>query len=130
MAKGYLPERVIHLTMLGLVGPDVEQQIPHRPMTLGHVPILDGNLGRLKSFPLGQLAGLDVGNGQRVRHDGLLLEITDESMAGAGRDEIGEEHAVEEDALGAEDHQTHEPAGLGHLEEGQQMHAFVVRFLE
>lgn len=51
-------------------------------------------------------------------------------MAGAGREEVGGEEAVEEDALGAEDHDAHEGAGLGYFEEGEEVHTFVVGFFE
>ena len=96
-------------------------------MTLGHVPVAHGDLGRLELLPLGQLAGVKVGDDAAVRQDGLFLEVADEAMAGPWRDQIGEEHAVEEDALGAQDHEAHEPAGFGHLEKGQEVHALVVR---
>jgi hypothetical protein len=32
--------------------------------------------------------------------------------------------------LGTEDHDAHEGAGLGHLEEGEQVHALVVTFFQ
>jgi hypothetical protein len=32
--------------------------------------------------------------------------------------------------LSAENHDAHEGAGFGHLEEGQEVHALVVRFFE
>lgn len=51
-------------------------------------------------------------------------------MGGAGGDEVGEEEAVEEDTLGGEDHGFHEPAGFGHFEEGEEVHAFVVGFFQ
>lgn len=51
-------------------------------------------------------------------------------MAGAGGDEVRDEHGVEEDALRAEDHDFHEPAWFGHLEEREEVHALVIRFLQ
>lgn len=51
-------------------------------------------------------------------------------MADAWGDEVGDEEAVEEDALGAEDHEAHEPVWFGEFEEGEEVHAFVVGFFE
>ncbi|CRJ86145.1 hypothetical protein BN1723_000082 [Verticillium longisporum] len=76
------------------------------------------------------LAFLDLADAARVRVHGLLLEVADEAMRDLGRDEIRQEHAVEEDALGTDEHDLHEPARLRHLHKGQQVHALIVRLLE
>jgi len=62
--------------------------------------------------------------------DCLFLQISDETMANLGRDEIRYEHGVVEDALGAEDHHPHQPAWFVHLKESQQMHPLIIRFFE
>lgn len=125
-----IAQRVVDLAVLGLVRSDIQQQIAHAALALGHVPVADGNLGGLEVLPLGQLAGVDVGDGERVGEDGLLLEVADEAVAGARGNEVGEEHAVEKDTLGAEDHKAHKGAWGGHFEEGEEVHAFVVGFFE
>lgn len=110
-------QRVVHLAVLGLVCTHVQDQVGHRVVTLRHVPVLDSDLGCRHRLPLGQLAGFDLLDGPCVSDDGLFLEVADEAVAGAWRDEVREEEAVEEDTLGAEDHETHEPAGFGQLHE-------------
>lgn len=40
-------QSVMDLSVLGLVCPDVQQQISHALMALGHVPVLDGNVWSL-----------------------------------------------------------------------------------
>jgi len=50
-------------------------------------------------------------------------------VADVGVEDIGEEEGVE-DALVAGDHEAHEPAKLGHLEEDEEVHTFVVVFFE
>ena len=121
---------MIDLAMLGLIRADIQQQISHTALPLGHVPVSDRDLGGLEGLPLGQFAGVDVVDGEGVGEHGLLFEVADEAVAGAGRDEVGEEEAVEEDALGAEDHEAHKGARLGHFEEGEEVHALVVGFFE
>ena len=123
-------QRVVDLAVLGLVGAHVQQQVAHRALALGHLPVLDGDLGRGHVLPLGQLARLQVVDGPRVRDDRLLLQVPHEAVAGARRDEVRQEEAVEEDALRAQDHQPHEPARLGELHEGEEVHALVVGLFE
>ena len=45
-------------------------------------------------------------------------------------DEVAGNEGVEEDALAAEDHEAHEPAWFGHLQEGEEVHALVVGLFE
>lgn len=123
---------MVDFSVLCFVGPNVQQQVLHGPVAFGHLPVVDGQIrnAELGIGPLGQLPSLEVGDGERVRQHGLFFQVAHEAMAGARGDEVGEEHGVEEDALGAQDHDLHEPAGLGHLEEGEQVHALVVRLFE
>lgn len=65
-----------------------------------------------------------------VGEHGFFFEIADEAVAGAWRDEVGEEEAVEVDALRAEDHQAHEQAWFGDFHECEKMHALVVGFFK
>lgn len=123
---------VVDLSVLSLVCSDVQQEVLHGPVALWDVPVVDCEVrdGELGVGPLRELPGLEVLDGEGVGEHGLLLEVADEAVAGARGHEVGEEHAVEEDALGAEDHEFHEPAGLGHLEECEEVHALVVGLLQ
>lgn len=51
-------------------------------------------------------------------------------MADLGRDKVCDGEAAEEDALSAEDHESHEWARFCELEEGQEVHSLVVGFFE
>lgn len=51
-------------------------------------------------------------------------------MADGGGDEVGDEEAVEEDALRAQEEGAHEEARGGELEEGEEVHAFIESFFE
>ena len=118
--------------MLRLVCAHIVHQVPHRAAALGHVPVRDGNIGyrKVRVGPLLEMAGLDLADDVRIGVHGLLLEVADEAVAGARRQQVGEEEAVEEDALRAQDHHLHEPPGLRQLEEGEQVHALVEGLLE
>lgn len=47
-----------------------------------------------------------------IGEDGFLFEMSDETMAGFGGDEVGDEEGVEEYALSAQNHYFHEPEFL------------------
>lgn len=117
---------------LRTIGPDVQNQILHRPLALGNLPVLHRDIGdhEVRVGPFGQQALVDLVEAARVRVHGLLLEVPDEAVGDFGGDEVRQEHAVEEDALGAEDHDFHEPARLRHLHERQEVHALVEALLE
>lgn len=95
----------------------------------------------------------------RVSVNGLLLQITHEAVANIGVDEVGEEKEVlrrckssasafearrasppprrwgfcvtyKVHALRAQNHNLHKPSRLTHLQEGEEVHALVVRLLE
>ena len=116
-------ERVVNATMNGLVGADVEQEVPHGALALGDLPVRDGDVGYLELGirPPREAAALELVDAPRVRVHRLLLEVPDEAVADPGRDQIADEEGVEEDALGAEDHELHEPSWLAHLHEGQEV---------
>jgi hypothetical protein len=89
-----------------------------------------GNIRSLEFLPFGQFAGFNIANCKSICEDSFLFEIADEAMASSRRDEVREEHGVEENALGTENHDLHEPARLGHFEESQKVHALIVSFFE
>ena len=62
-------EGMVDLAVLGLVGPDIEHQVANGSMTLGHIPVPDGNLGRFELLPFGQFPTIDIGNDPGVRQD-------------------------------------------------------------
>lgn len=108
---------MIYLAVLGLIRADIIKQIFDCLLSLGHLPILDGDLGRLLVLPVGEPSRLEFLDGSRVGDDSFLLEISDETVAGARGHQVGEEEAIEEDALRAEDEQTHGPFWLGEFHE-------------
>lgn len=121
-------QRMINLPMLRLVRANIQQQISHTPLSLRHIPVLDSDIRRLEFLPFRELAGLEVADGEGVGEDGFFFEDADEAVHGSGGEQVGDEEGVEEDALRAEAHEAHEPAGFGELEEGEEVHAFVVGF--
>lgn len=121
---------MIDLAMLTLIRAYVQQQIPHSAMSLGHFPVLDRNRRRSRLLPSGEEAGVEGGDLACVGDYGFFFEVADEAVAGCWRDEVGEEEGVEEEALSGEDGETHQRAGRGELEEGEEVHAFVVGFFE
>lgn len=58
LALVQVAEGVIHLAVFGFVGPDVQQEITHLALTLGHLPVFHCNRRCFEVAPLGQLAGL------------------------------------------------------------------------
>lgn len=76
------------------------------------------------------MAILDIGEGEGVSEYSFFLKVANEAVAGSWRDEVGDEHAVKEDALGSNTHEFHEPAWLGYLEECQEVHPLIVSFLQ
>lgn len=125
-----ISQRMVHLAMLGLVCPHIQQQVLHSVMALGHFPVRDRNFGCLHLGPLGEGSAFNLVDGPGVSDDSFFFEVRDEAVADAGGDKVGEEEAVEEDALGSEDHETHEEAGFGEFQEGEEMHAFVLCFFQ
>ena len=73
---------------------------------------------------------LNLVDGSRVSVHCFLFEIADKAVDNARRKDVRDEESVKEDALGADNHELHEPAGLAHLHKGQEVHALVVAFLE
>src|SRR5205809_772796 len=40
--------RTVDASVVGLVGPDVQDEVPHGPMPLGHLPVIYRNVGHLE----------------------------------------------------------------------------------
>lgn len=101
-------------------------------MTLGHVPVADGNVGdaEVGVSPSLETAMVELEQAAGVGVNSLFLKVADEAVANLGREEVRDEHGVVEDTLSTEHDESHEPAGLVHFEEGEEMHSLVVRLLE
>lgn len=112
--------------------PDVEDEILHGPVTLGHVPVTDSKIGdtELGVRPLLKAAMVKLKQAAGVSVNSLFLKVADEAVANLGREEVRDEHGVVEDALSTKNDKSHKPAGLVHLKEGEEMHSLVVRLLE
>lgn len=89
-------QSVVDAAMACLVGPDVQDQVFHRAVALGHVPVRHGNVGHLELgvAPLGEVSLVELVDTARVRVYGFFFEIAYESMADSRTDEVGEEDGV------------------------------------
>lgn len=123
-------QRMIHIAMLRLIRTHVQQKRPHGLFPLWHLPVLDSHGRSLEVFPKREVSVVKVLYGLGVCDDGFFFEVPDEAVADARGDEVSEEECAKEDALGSEDHCSHLPAWVGELEEGEEVHAFVVCFFE
>ena len=118
--------KVIDVAVVRLVGAHHDNHILERRISW-ELPVVDGN-GRRGDVL--DLAGLEVLEVLGVGVDGLLLEVADDTVRELGGDEVAEEVGVEEDALHGEDERALVPLGLGHLHEGHEVHALVLRLLQ
>jgi hypothetical protein len=75
----------------------VHEQIAHGSVTLGHLPVVDGNFGSLHLLPFWQAASIQVFNLASVGDDRLFFEVAYESMNGAGAEEIGKKQSIAPD---------------------------------
>ena len=121
---------MVDFPVLRLIRSNVEQEILHRPLPIGHIPVSDSNVWRFERLPFWKSPRLDVSYCTGVGEDSFFFEVTDEAVAGTWGDEVGQEHPVEENALGADDHGAHEETRLCHFEEGKEVHPLIVGFFE
>lgn len=91
-----ITEGVVDAPVARLVGPNVQNQVLHRAVALGHVPIRHGNVRDLELGvgPPGEEPLVELVDAARIRVYGLLLEVPYETVANARADEVGEEHGV------------------------------------
>lgn len=101
---------VVDTAVARLVGPDVEDEVLHASMALGHLPVLDSQVGNPEFGvgPLWQVTLLDLLDAHRVRVHGFFLKVPNKPMCNLGRDEIGYEERVEVNPLSGDEHQLHE----------------------
>lgn len=119
---------VVHTAVNCLIGTNVKDQIPHGPFSLGHLPVRDSKIGNLevRIRPLGKIALFNLPDTSSIGVDRFLLEVANETVCNSWRDQVAQEHGVEEDTLRPENHRLHEPAWLAHLHKGEKMHSFIV----
>jgi len=122
---------VVDITMIGLIGSNGQDDISHRG-ALVESPIGDGELGSRLDLPRGEggAFGVNLVDSMGVSSNSLLFDVTHESVAELGPDEVDREETVHENSLGSENHQSHEPTRLANRQERQQMHSFVLGLLE
>jgi hypothetical protein len=106
---------MIDLSMLCLVGADMQQQILHCPMPFRKIIVVDGNVWGLHFGPSRELSSFEVSEFAGIGKDGFFFEVAYEAVAGTWTDKVGEEHGVKEDALSSKDCETHEPPRFAHL---------------
>ena len=87
---------MVNLSVLCLVGADHQEKIPDVVFARRKLEVVFCDLGRLHAFPFRELSGIEVGDGASVGDYRLLLEVADEPVAGAGRDEVCKEEEVKE----------------------------------
>ena len=112
-------EGMVDLPVFRLICSDIEQQVLHLVLVFWHLPVMDGDFWCLQLGPFGELAIFDFLDGAGVGDDGLFLQVPDKAVTDAWGDQVGDEEAVEEYALGAQDHQTHEPARFRQFQESK-----------
>ena len=123
-------QRMIHIAVLCLIRTHVQQKRAHGLFPLWHLPVLDSHSRGFEVLPKREISVVKVLYGLGVCNHGFFFEVPDEAVADAWGEEVGEEKCAEEDTLGSEDHCSHLPAWVGELEEGEEVHAFVVCFFE
>jgi hypothetical protein len=79
-------EGVIDFAMFALIGADIQQQVAHRALALGHRPVLDRDVRGVHLLPQRQAAGVEVCDLARVGDDCFFFEVADEAVAGAWGD--------------------------------------------
>lgn len=73
------------------------------------IDLLTCNVWRDHLLPFRKVTSVQVLDLAGIGEDGFLFEMSDETMAGFGGDEVGDEEGVEEYALSAQNHDFHEP---------------------
>jgi len=118
--------------MLRLIRTDIHQELPHSSLPFRHIPITNSNLRRLDTaaVPQRQFPSIKIGDGTCVGPHGFFFEVADEAVACSGGEEVADEEAIEEHALRAEDHGSHEDTGSVEFEEGEEVHALVEGFFD
>lgn len=81
---------MIHPTVARLVSSDVEDEVFHGPLALGHLPVLDSKVGNheIRIRPLRQVAFVDLLDAHCVRVDSFFFEVADKPMRDLGGDEV------------------------------------------
>ena len=110
-------QSMVDLPVLRFICADVVEEVSHGSVTLGHFPVSNRDFWRFKFVPCRKTAVFDITDGVRVRLDCLFFQVADKSVTDFGRDQVGQEEAVEEDTLCAENQEFHKPARLRHLHE-------------
>jgi hypothetical protein len=99
---------VIHFAVFALVGSNchvstrsacvachneltVEEQIAHRSMAFGHLPVVYSDIRSLQLFPLRKAASVQIFELAGVGNNSLLFEISDQAMNHTGTHEVCEE---------------------------------------
>lgn len=120
---------VIELAMASLICPNAQDDVPEHRIIFQVVVLLGLAVG-LQLCPVLKLALVQLIEENGVGVNGLLLEVSDKSVAHGWRHHVSKEVEVEEDALSCRDHQPEDDSWISHLEEEEQMHALVLRLLQ
>lgn len=122
-------ECVIHVAVTRFISSNHFNDISHRG-SFGQLPVFQCHVGDLAACKVRQSASVNVMKQMCVGSDGLLFQVTHETMADLGRQQIGEEKQIEEHALSTQDGQSEDRAALTYLHEREQVHPLVLGFFE
>lgn len=117
---------VIDVAVPGLVSPHQQDDIA-QTCIFRKLPIADR---KRRSSNILVASGVNLLEIKRIAEYRLLLEITNRPMRSAWREHVEHEVCVVEDPLSDQDEPALERRWFGDLDEGHQVHAFVLRFIE
>lgn len=120
---------MVNLPVLRLVCSNHHQDIPHVRIRL-QVEVANRDVRGLEVCPFWNHPVFKIGDRTGVGDHGLFLDIPDEAVACAWRDEVREEKGVKKDTLATEDHHSHEPTRLPEVKEGEKVETLVISLLE
>lgn len=83
-------EGVVDATVGSLISSNVKDEILHGPVTLGHVPVADSNVGdaEVGVRPPLEVAMVELKQAAGVGVNGLFLKIADEAVANLRREQV------------------------------------------
>jgi len=97
-----ISESVIDLSVVGLVRPDGQDDVPHES-SISKFPVVLGDDRGRKAAPHWQFALVDLVNDVGVGNDGLLLQVSHEPVTEPWGDQVTEGEAESEEDLGGDD---------------------------
>mmetsp|Transcript_5207 Transcript_5207/g.14012 ORF Transcript_5207/g.14012 Transcript_5207/m.14012 type:complete len:522 (+) Transcript_5207:63-1628(+) len=124
---------VVHIAMFCLVGTHGVHEVQDGAL-LSQMPVRARDVWCRLVLPGGQVGTLwrllDGLDDFGVRHTGFFLNVSHEAVTELGAHQVGEEEGAAKSKLREDDRGTEHGGRVLHLDEREEMHAFVVRLLE